>query len=453
MPVTKDVACAHAGLLAAAGIVASKQIAVRNPPPPGPRQVRPSSLVDLARLFGREEKTVAGRVARLSAAALVYSANKDAVQAEKILREEELKILDTIDGKTQAHKKTDRSCPHCRLLYGSLYEDQERWRKLPPIAVVNHSARIDLQFDPETNTSQAAIKRFQVVVPYAVVTEMLHLSHPMNWKHTPGGLFRKSDPVDATGGVFDTSTNEAAVKQKWEKTAGDEAFIFEDVVWPLNEDLRANSENIIKIVNFQSVAGLSLSYDYSLQRSVRSNFGIAWESGGLDLDGGSFSARAFPLGLLSTADNASTAFPEKVMRRDVLSIKATHDAAAVDALYLGWSDGDPKTNPAYLADVVERQEIVAALETLNLTLKDTWPQLQPFYLLTIDASKELHFTIPENSPIELWQTLTWMAPATLFMFLNQAVCLAPHVLLDDVVKKISPPGPAVSTIGGLVHVN
>ena len=128
MPVTTDVACAHAGLLAAAGIVASKQIAVRNPPLPGPRQVRPSSLGDLARLFGREEKTVTGRVARLSAAALVYSANKDAVQAEKILREEELKILDTIDGKTQAHKNTDRSCPHCRLLYGSLYEDQERWR-------------------------------------------------------------------------------------------------------------------------------------------------------------------------------------------------------------------------------------------------------------------------------------------------------------------------------------
>jgi hypothetical protein len=451
VPVTTDVACAHAGLLAAAGIVASKQIAVRNPPLPGPRQVRPSSLGDLARLFGREEKTVTGRVARLSAAALVYSANKDAVQAEKILREQELKVLRRIDRETQQHKETDRSCPHCRLLYGSLYEDQKRWRKLPPIAVVNHSARIDLQFDPETNTSQAAINRFQVVVPYAVVTEMLHLSHPMNWKDTPGGLFRKSDPVDATGGVFDTATNPAVVKEKWEKTARDAGFIFEDVVWPLNEDLRANSENIIRIANFQRIAGLLLSYDYSLQRSVRSNFGIAWESGGLDLDGGSFSARAFPLGQLSNVDNVSTAFPEKVMRRDVLSIEATHDPAAAGELYVGWSDGDPKTNPKYLPDLVERKEIVAALETLNLKLENTWPELQSFYLLTVNASKELHFTIPENSPIELWQTLTWMAPATLFMFLNQAVCLAPHVLLDNVVTKLAQP--AVSTIGGPVYVN
>lgn len=448
MPVTKDVACAHAGQLAAASIVAAKQISVRNPPPAVPRQIRPSSLGDLPRLFGRQEESVIGRVSRLSAASLVYSANKNAGQPEKILRESELHVLREVDAETKQHKKTDRSCPHCRLLYGSLYEDQKRWRNLPPIAVVNHSARINLNFDPETNTSNAKIERFQVVVPSAVATQIMGLSHPLHWKDTPGALFRRSDPVDAMGRSFDTASDSEVVKQKWEKAATQEAFIFEDVIWPLNEDLRANSENIIKILKFERGTDLSLRYHYSLQRSVRSNFGIAWEPGGLDLDGGHFDARAVPI---ADATAVGEAFPGSVLQRDVLTIHATHDAAAADALYDGWSADSQ--DPTYRREHVDRDHLVKALQTFNLKLEDKWPELAPFYLLTVSASKELHFTIPENGPIELWQTLTWMAPATLFMFLNQAVCLAPHVLLDGIVKRMAQPVPKLSTVGGPMYVN
>jgi hypothetical protein len=454
---SSDVARAQAGMLAAAGIVAAKQIAVRNPPPTLP-QVRPSSLGDLPRLFGREDQSVMGRVARLSAAALVYSANKNAVQSEKILHERERKVLRKVDAETQRHRDTDRSCPHCRLLYGSTYEDQKRWRKMPPIAVVNHSARVNLQFDPETNISRADITRFQVVVPQRVATTLIRLSHPLHWADTPGDLFQKSDPVDGDGRPVDKAGGPGVVKAEWEKSARDQAFVLEDVVWPLNEDIRANSENIITILKFRRGNGdSSLSYDYSLQRCVRSNFGIAWEPSGLDLDGGDFAAFSAPLGLLADAVVAAQAFPdEMVMRRDVLSLRATHDSAVSDTLYEGWSDDNPKNpknpnTPKSLPDLVERREILKELQTLNEKLEQRWPELAPFHLLTVSASKELHFTIPENSPIELWHTLTWTAPAILFMFLNQAVCLAPHVLLDGVVEPVQNPKGFAFTIGGVPY--
>jgi hypothetical protein len=70
---------------------------------------------------------------------------------------------------------------------------------------------------------------------------------------------------------------------------------------------------------------------------------------------------------------------------------------------------------------------------------------EPYFLVTISAGKQLHFTLPENGPVELWQLLTWTAPAFLFTFINLAVCLAPHILLDTVPHPgaIGQPDPTV----------
>ena len=103
----------HAGLLAAASIVAAKQISVRNALPPTPSRIHPSSLGDIPRLFSRETESVTSRVARVSSAALLYSANKNAVQAEKILRPQERDVLNKLD-RDRKKNKNDRGCPHCR---------------------------------------------------------------------------------------------------------------------------------------------------------------------------------------------------------------------------------------------------------------------------------------------------------------------------------------------------
>ena len=46
----------------------------------------------------------------------------------------------------------------------------------------------------------------------------------------------------------------------------------------------AVSENIIAFDNFEDKDGESLNYTYRLQRSLRSNFGVAWERAGFDVD-------------------------------------------------------------------------------------------------------------------------------------------------------------------------
>jgi hypothetical protein len=441
----RDVGRLQAGLLAASSIVAAKQIAVRNALPATPPRIHPSSLGDIPRLFGRQEQIGTDRVTRVSAAALLYSANKDITQAEKILRERERKILSKLDSDFKKRKDTDRSCPHCRLLNGALYEDTTVWGTLPPIAVVNHNARIDVEFDPETNISHAQIESFQVVVPHKVAEEAIRLAHPLRWAETPGGLFERAYPSDATGVSLGKGAN---VEQQWEMMAAKKsgAFVYEDVVWPLNEDLRARSENVIRILNLQRNGDSSLSYDYDLQCSVRSNFGVAWESAGLDLDGGTFNAHAVALNRLKEKPVVDRAFPKGAMRRNVYAIKAIYDAKAGNDLSRGWKVDEQ--NPIYVPEEVEPAEMVEALLTLNLKLERRWRDLKPFHLLTVTASKELHFTIPENGPIELWQTLTFTAPAVLFMFLNQAVCLAPHVLLNRLVNPLSDPTGVVFAIGG-----
>jgi hypothetical protein len=443
---TGDDAQTHAGIFAASSVVVSKQISVRNPPPAAlPRQLRPSSLADLPRLFddGTYESPMR-RLGRLSSAALLYSADKEnASQPAKLLREPEMGILDNIHKARQGHFKTDRSCPHCRLLFGSLYSKF----KLPPIVVVNHSARVDARFDPDTNISTAEIEDFQIIVPEQVAHQMIGLSHPLHWADPEGSLFRRSEAVDVDGKKLNgpEQAPEAAEKQ-WEALAKNEAFILEDVALPLNESLGADVENVIAIRDFKR-ANDFLSYTYALERCVRSNFGIAWEPSGLDVDGGRYEGRAVKLSAIcaqiggTTSSQTANGLPVKMKRRDMLEMLATlvppgQDSPWTNQLYQGWS----QPGPAYQPDEVNDAEILSALQQVGDALDAEWPQLGPFYLLNITASKEIHFTVPENGPIELWHILTWTAPAFLFTFLNRAVCLAPHLLIDAMLNPSPPKG-------------
>jgi hypothetical protein len=446
MPTRED-AQTHAGILAASAVVVSKQISVRNPPPASlPRQLRPSTLADLPRLFDDDTddssptyESPMRRLGRLSSAALLYSADKkNASQPARLLRGSELGILDKIHKARQDHFKTDRSCPHCRLLFGSFYSNQN---KLPPIVVVNHSARVDARFDPDTNISTAEIEDFQVIVPERVVQQMIGLSHPLHWADPVGSLFRRTEAVDVDGRQLNgpQPASEAAEKQ-WEALAKNEAFILEDVALPLNESLGANVENIIAIRDFKRAENF-LSYDYALERCVKSNFGIAWEQSGLDVDGGVYKGRAVKLSEICSqigstiSSQTSNGLRVKMTRRDMLEMMARlvppgQDSQWTDQLYTGWSEpGD-----AYKDDKVNEAEILSTLLQVGDALDAAWPHLGPFYLLNITASKEIHFTVPENGPIELWHILTWTAPAFLFTFLNRAVCLAPHLLIDAMLN-------------------
>jgi hypothetical protein len=444
---TREDARAYAGSLAAASVVVSKRIPLRDPLLAGlPPRFRPSSLGDLSRLFGQDDSSPDRRLARLSSAALVYSVNKkDKTQPEKVLRDDERALLSALHISDDKAQKADRSCPHCRLLLSSVYADHKRWREFPPVGVVNHQARVDITFDPETNISEASIKDFQVIVPEAVAKRIIQLSHPLHWADPPGSLFRRSDPVEADGSQGeDYRADRATADARWEQraTAG-EAFIFEDVGWPVNEQLSADAENVIKIFNFSHAPGQFLRYTYSLERCIRTNFGIAWEPSGLDIDGGDFTAHAVPLdplcdgsysgdigGSISSqigADNPLSG----ATRRDIVGLQAQQDPKFYEVLARGW----PTADDDLTTDDVSPAELVKTVKSVADNFKSVWPEFEPFYFVTVGASKKLHFTIPEVGPIDLWQNLTFTAPAILFTFLNRAICHAPHLLVDGLVSQ------------------
>jgi hypothetical protein len=229
------------------------------------------------------------------------------------------------------------------------------------------------------------------------------------------------------------------VEEAWECDAATDAgaHIFEDVVWPLNAELSARVENIINIARFtrnDSGDAFSLSFSYSLQCCVRSSFGIGFEPAGLDLDGGKVSLRAIPLDPIlgmpsakyvdqsssSPADFHMNGIPlGHLRRRDLVEMQSVTEPGRLQNLIEGTIGPDDVTPT----------EVLATLGHLGCALTDEWKEFAPFYLLDIEASKQLHFTVPENGPLELWQVLTWTAPSLLFLFLNRAVTLAPHLLM------------------------
>src|SRR4029079_9271366 len=106
---------------------------------------------------------------------------------------------------------------------------------------------------------------------------MLRLSHPLRWAEPAGALFLQSDAVNAKGERLPGHADK--VRDAW--TKGEQKYIFENCVWPINADLNAASKNIIAFQNFFNDDDDSLSYTYRLQRSIQSNFGVAWERSGL----------------------------------------------------------------------------------------------------------------------------------------------------------------------------
>ena len=451
-----------AGQIAASSVVAAKQLPLRTPPAVAlSADFQPSSVGDAPRLFGPHGEDF-HRVARLSSAALVYSVDKQRESLPaRLLYGWERQRLSEMHERRQQHRQQDRSCPHCQLLHETLYTPAKK----PPVAVVNHSAHVQLEFDPEMNISEARIENFQVIVPSTVAQQILHFSHPLRWADPPGTLFQRCFPVAEDGtrpsrlrGAPDT------LEKAW--TQEPRKFIFEDVSWPINEDLSTAAENIIEIRDFQESAGF-LSYNYRLRRCLRTNFGVAWEPSGLDVDGGHYEAFAVPLADLTSdlrsgktlSGNRSsgpghrvTELVTRLKKRDIWQLKAFYQRDGYEDLYNGTfvehsrprKAATPYREPGLRAGAAEQNqqqaeqatpaEIARTFNFVNDQLKSEWDGLTPFSLVNISASKRLHYTRPENSPPELWHVLTWIAPAVLFTFLNNAIALAPHVLVDALVK-------------------
>lgn len=322
----------------------------------------------------------------------------------EVLKQDATKLRDD-------HVKTCRHCAICqRLQYGE---------HLPRAVTINHGARIDSDFDPDSNVSRAAIANHQMFVRgEALARTVITMAHPLRWVEAASPMFERSDPAiyrpGRAGGWnaprLDTADRERAIGD-W-REAG-EGFVYENVGWAWNEYFGSKAENIIRIKNLiDREDGHRLEFDYTLEKCLITNFGIAWERGGLDIDTGTYQGRVKAVSELTEDDipgNAAPGYPDEKVAADTLEAERRLSAPELKAQRL------------------------QALRRRGDELSHAWGE--PAFLVTISASKQLRYTRLQNSPDELRAFLNWTSPALLFVFINRSVCQYVHLLPD-------PTGPA-----------
>jgi hypothetical protein len=297
------------------------------------------------------------------------------------------------------HVSICRHCATCQCL---------RYRGRPPGAViVNHGARIETDFDADSNVSSASISNFQIFVPTVELAKtVIKMAHPLRWQDAAPAMFQRSDaalprPANRGGGwtapALDGPAREAAIDD-WRRRG--EGHVYENVGWAWNEHFGSKAENIIRISHLSDASdGSVLRYAYALEKCLITNFGVAWERGGLDIDTGSYQGAITEFDRLSEADvppNAPPGYPHEQV--DPLTVDRQRTQAPEEV----------------------KAERFAALKALGQQLEVAWKR-KPV-LLTISAEKKLRYTRMQNSPDELRAFLNWTSPALLFVFLNRSIC-------------------------------
>lgn len=351
------------------------------------------------------------RLARVSAVAQLDSVpGRFNRQIDSLLdSDERTRFAACVHHRDELQAKHVSVCRHCstsqRLQYGDA----------PPHAVmVNHGARIDTDFDADSNISRASIADFQMFVRgQALARQVIKLAHPLRWKEA-SPMFERADPAvrrsaKQGGGwsapVLDAPGRERAIGA-WRQRQ--EGFVYEHVGWSWNEFFGSKAENIIHITNLDDdPQGMRLNFDYALEKCLITNFGVAWERGGLDVDCGSYRGRLAAHDTLTAADvpdNAPAGYPLEEV------------------------DAETKATESRLDEQERRQRHLEALRSLGARLTAEWGETA--YLVTVSASKQLRYTRMRNSPDELRAFLNWTSPALLFVFINRSVCQNVHLLPD-----------------------
>jgi hypothetical protein len=153
---------------------------------------------------------------------------------------------------------------------------------------------VALRFDPGSRITTGTYEGFSCRIPGdAQVERFFTDAHPLNWKKGGGKFFKESRHVHWDGRAYVPYHDEAASRAAWARERG--GAIREIVAWDVNPTLPFEVNNILEIFDFaesRAKGERSLSYGYKLVRTEKGLFGVAWEDGGLEVDDGTFEARA-----------------------------------------------------------------------------------------------------------------------------------------------------------------
>lgn len=380
-------------------------------------QLQPPSVDRLRHLLapaGAARANTEVKLARVSAVAQLDSVpGRFGRQIDSLLDADERTRFAACVGHREAlHARHVAVCRHCSTAQGLQAPDA------PPRALmVNHGARIETNFDADSNISSASISDFQMFVRgKPLAQKVIQMAHPLRWTEAASPMFQRSDPAlrrpASRGGGWSSPALTAAERDaaiaEWR--ARGEGYVYENVGWAWNEFFGSKAENIIRIFNVDDAGdGTRMNFDYTLEKCLITNFGVAWERGGLDVDSGHYRGRVSAHAALTLADvpaNAPAGYPAQEV-----------DEATV-------------AQERRLDEVELSRRRLAALRQLGRQLSDEWGETA--YLVTISASKKLRYTRMRNSPDELRAFLNWTSPALLFVFINRSVCQYVHLLPDPV---------------------
>jgi hypothetical protein len=409
----------HAGLLAASNAVVSKLPGHRPPPiashAPG---FRPASLAEVPRLVAGAEP-----IHRAAAAALCHAYETQADGrilsgglAERIWRNGALKtyspdssLLD-VGGRSLTSSRS-------RDLFAHLVDSS--------VAVVNPDVQIEAEFGQDgSNISSASIKNYQLLLPETSAVQVLGRSHPLNWQQAAPDLFKSVVPAVSRG---------TKPRQRWERdprwvqnpnlstheweVKDGVGYIYETAIWPWSESVTLGVENVLRISGFKSSSDgrekKELTYKYTLERCMRSDYGVIVEElSGLDIDEGEVEAEAVP-------------FTDYLSKNDVPTLRVA-DLRRLAKCGRRETEIAPEELTKIVPDDVDTTRKKELLSTIAQQASEK------LWLVTISSSKRLRYTVPQYAPIDLWASLTWIAPALLYHFIDTAVCQLPQFVEKEI---------------------
>jgi hypothetical protein len=324
------------------------------------------------------------RLGRATVAALIATRKelREAGYVDSVLNKTEQQIFaehsQNIVTQRNAKPGGPHICSYCDLsLKLQSGTDPQKW---PAIHLhVANQGEISATFDPDSNVSSARLEGFVVLTrDLPTAQRMVNQAHPLNWAAASPTLFQRSDPAELRGADwYALPGDRMSALEAWNDPTAT-YYLYESVEWPWNEFVSYKTENIIEISDLKTKIQNGLSYSYSLKRALRSNFGVAWEIGGLDVDCGDYQAEF-------EAHNPTTT-------------KMTHGISNDILVSVGG------------ASLLKLRDAAKILR---------WPD---YHVVRISASKSLRYTPPVEGPPELSSFLNWTSPALLFAFLDRAFC-------------------------------
>ena len=149
---------------------------------------------------------------------------------------------------------------------------------LPPRPPIVEHVPPTIEFDSDRMTTKVTTS-VSAKVSSQEAARLLANADPRNWKTAASDFFAASDP-----GIY---VNGTWTPKPWPDETG--GLLREKVHWNWNGDTQVAVDNILSIEDLK-IEPNSIAYRYSLYTCLQSRLLIVWDSGGLDIDDGDYTA-------------------------------------------------------------------------------------------------------------------------------------------------------------------